>query len=72
MATAIAVPFAGHAEEPEAEETEAPDLEFLEFIGSWEGDDENWLEIVEMAEIDVERQLTAGTDKGAEDTADEN
>lgn len=30
-----------------AQETEAPDLELLAYLGSWQGDDEEWLAVAE-------------------------
>jgi len=38
---AAAIPFAG------AEEPEIPDLALLEYLGSWQGDDEEWLAVSE-------------------------
>ena len=38
---AAATPLAG------AEELDAPDLDLLEYLGSWQGDDDEWLAISE-------------------------
>lgn len=36
-----------------AAEPEALDEEFLEFLGSWEGNDDDWLELMEAAQARV-------------------
>ena len=38
---AAAAPFAS------ADEPEVPDLDLLEYLGSWQGDDEEWLAVSE-------------------------
>ncbi len=75
MASALLLPAAGQADEQTSDaetDQQPPGMDILEFIGSWEGDDESWLEIVEMAEYEVERQMTASTKARAEDEGDEN
>lgn len=45
---ALACSLLGYGALVGAEEDEAPDIEFLEYLGSWEESDEDWL-IVERA-----------------------
>lgn len=33
------------AQEADAEKAKGPDLEFLEYLGSWDGDDDEWFEL---------------------------
>jgi hypothetical protein len=51
-----------------AEDAEAPDLEFLEYLGSWEADEEDWVLLAPDAVPDG-----ASTETGKErvDTPDE-
>ncbi|HHJ81016.1 MAG TPA: hypothetical protein ENJ65_05235 [Candidatus Tenderia electrophaga] len=37
----------------EAEESGAPDLEFLEFLGEWQDDGEAWLDTQKLEELAV-------------------
>ena len=37
-----------------AEEQELPDLEFLEYLGSWEASDEDWVIFTEVDETEKE------------------
>ena len=46
-ARAVAAAAAGGAEELAAEDAAVPDLAFLEYLGSWQGDDDEWLAIKE-------------------------
>ena len=48
-----------------AAEQELPDVEFLEFLGSWEGADDDWLELMELARA---RELEKSGEKVSEDT----
>ena len=45
--------------QPLVAENEVPDMEFLEYLGSWDGPDEDWMMFVELAstrnEIDKRR-----------------
>jgi len=48
-----------------AAEQDLPDVEFLEFLGSWEGADDDWLELMELAR---DRELQQSDEKVSEDT----
>jgi len=48
-----------------AAEQDLPDVEFLEFLGSWEGADDDWLELMELAR---ERELQNDGEKVSDDT----
>ena len=74
ISAALSLPISAHADETANEaiaESVALDLELLEFLGSWEGDDADWLDLVDLAEHEVEKQLTASTVDGAEAAEDE-
>ena len=45
-----------------AEEEEVPDLEFLEYLGSWEASDEDWIIFTEVDETEK-----ASKEKGESD-----
>ena len=50
-----------------AQERDAPDLSFLEYLGSWEDGDAEWLVVAEMADFErVEPGPSAGTEAGTE------
>jgi hypothetical protein len=61
-----------------ADEEPAPDLEFLEYLGSWEDSDEDWVllaaEVVEQKEIEDkdEANVPAPDGKKLAEMADEN
>ena len=40
--------FSAYAQGPE---DELPALDFLEFLGSWEAEDDEWVELLEIAEM---------------------
>jgi hypothetical protein len=49
----------------ESEQTEAPSPELLEFLGSWEADDGQWLDPLELLdEIEAEAK-TANVEEGS-------
>ena len=50
-----------------AEDAEAPDLEFLEYLGSWEASDEDW---VVLATDAIQEQETARTEQGKDSAPD--
>jgi len=39
-----------------ADDAEAPDLEFLEYLGSWEESDEDWVLLAAQAEVKKESE----------------
>ena len=43
--------FAQEPEQATSEESEAPSLEFLEFLGDWETDDGEWIDPEELEQI---------------------
>lgn len=47
-----------------AAEPDTLDVEFLEFLGSWEGADEDWLELMEVAR---EKELEQSGEKVSEE-----
>ena len=50
-----------------AQESDAPDLSFLEYLGSWEDGDAEWLVVAEMADFERdEPAASAGTEAGTE------
>jgi hypothetical protein len=61
-----------------ADEEPAPDLEFLEYLGSWEDSDEDWVllaaEVVEQKEIEEkdDENVPAPDAKKLAEMADEN
>ncbi len=40
-----------------AEEAEAPDMDFLEFLGEWQGDDEAWLDTQALDDVSVDTEV---------------
>jgi hypothetical protein len=38
-----------------AQQPEAPDLDFLEYLGSWQGEDDEWLVIAEWEKDDPKK-----------------
>ena len=55
-----------------ADEAEAPDLEFLEYLGSWEESDEDWVALVADAAVakESEEQEEADTAPNGEKLAE--
>lgn len=47
---------------PVLAQDEEPDLDFLEYLGSWEDDDESWYVEVQIAEADDEGNEEADED----------
>jgi hypothetical protein len=54
------------AQAQEAEEAPAPDLDFLEYLGAWAGDDDEWLVIEEW-----ERGSSARREEGSDEPDEE-
>jgi hypothetical protein len=50
------------AEAQEADEPVLPDLDFLEYLGAWAGDDDEWLAIEEWRRDNPEDDGEAGED----------
>lgn len=48
-----------------------PEVEFLEYLGSWVGDDEEWLVIAEESESDRERDAVDVDTKENDDAKDD-
>ncbi|MGD8339383.1 MAG: hypothetical protein PVH89_01300 [Gammaproteobacteria bacterium] len=63
----VAAAFAGAANAQDEE----PDLSFLEYLGSWQEGDEEWLVVVEMEDERVDEDEASGTDE-EKDGTDEN
>ena len=42
---ALLCTLCGYGAVTHADEQEVPDMEFLEYLGSWQGDDEEWLAV---------------------------
>ena len=65
----VAAAFAGAASAQEQE----PDLSFLEYLGSWQEGDEEWLVVAEMdEELGEDDEASAKTkDEEADETNDE-
>jgi hypothetical protein len=60
VAAAVASCMAGSLA---AQESEAPDLSFLEYLGSWDDGDEEWLVVAELEEQDGGNELANETDE---------
>jgi hypothetical protein len=45
------------------EEAEAPDLDFLEYLGSWQAEDDEWFEIAEWEKDNPEKDRDEGRGK---------
>jgi hypothetical protein len=58
---------APRAQEADAESGEGPDLEFLEYLGSWAEEDDEWLELEEWRKRDPQE-----ADDRAEEAENEN
>jgi hypothetical protein len=55
-----------------AQESEAPDLSFLEYLGSWQEGDDEWVVVAELAGEDSEHELDdEADDAGPTDKADD-
>ncbi len=61
----------GVAAEANADEEAAPDMEFLEYLGMWEGTDEDWLLLDEEAVADNERSDPVPEGEESTETDDE-
>jgi hypothetical protein len=46
------------------EEAEAPDLDFLEYLGSWQAEDDEWFEIAEWEKDNAEKDAEKERDEG--------
>ena len=53
---------AARAQETESPPAEGPDLEFLEYLGSWAEDDDEWLAIEQLREDDADDAEDADKD----------
>jgi hypothetical protein len=49
------LPLIVHAQDTEAPEADVPDPEFLEYLGSWQADDDEWLLIAEWEKDDPDK-----------------
>jgi hypothetical protein len=67
MPVAVACGMAGSLP---AQESEAPDLSFLEYLGSWEDGDDEWLVVAELAETGSADE-SDDDEAGAADDADD-
>lgn len=54
----VLLTMTGLAAGAEAQEDE-PDLGFLEYLGSWQESDEEWLIVAEMEEVDDHDEISA-------------
>ncbi len=48
------------------------DEEFLEFLGSWDGEDDEWLDLLDLAEMRVNEELHTDAGDVSEARKDEN
>jgi hypothetical protein len=49
------------------QDSEAPELDFLEYLGSWQETDEEWLIVAEWEDEDMEEQDDADTPERKDD-----
>lgn len=53
-------------------ENDTPDDAFLEFLGTWENSDGEWIDPLALADIDASRQAAGTGDDQQEDVGEEN
>ncbi len=53
------------------EEEAVTDMEFLEYLGSWEGSDEEWQVLDEVVMVERKEAPSEETDEGAPETENE-
>ena len=63
----VAAAFAGAANAQDEE----PDLSFLEYLGSWQDGDEEWLVVAELDEALGEAEEASAKDEETDETDDE-
>lgn len=54
LALILALVLTGLSGFAKAAEDDTPDMEFLEYLGSWEGEEEDWVWIAAAAESETE------------------
>lgn len=52
----VAVAWLGLAAASVGQESQAPELDFLEYLGSWQDTDEEWLIVAEWEDEDIDEQ----------------